>query len=104
MKITARIDPKDIQGLTDEIKQDFTDQLNKLARDVYREIKLQTPVRTGELQRNWTLAGVFRELEGDVSIFNHTHYVNYVNYGTTTQAGQYFVEQATMRVLGAVPK
>lgn len=47
-----------------------------------REVKLRTPVLSGDLQGSWTLEGISKD--GDVlhcHFYNPVHYASYVEYG-----------------------
>ncbi len=52
------------------------------------EIRLLTPVRTGDLQRGWMLEA----MTGD--IINLVHYTPFVEFGTVKMAGSFMVLQS----------
>ena len=57
------------------------------------QIKSFTPVRTGDLQRGFTIESV----SGD--IINAVHYAGFVEYGTVKMAGRFMVHHAAPAIL-----
>ncbi len=66
-----------------------------LAADIFEDLKLFSPVRTGKLRSSYTIAANARSIE----ISNDCGYCQYVNNGTVYQAGQHFVERAIVDAL-----
>ena len=55
-----------------------------LAQRLLEEVKKRTPVKTGELRRNWTI-GIRQEGNNyEIELINETGYASYVEYGHRT--------------------
>lgn len=71
----------------DRFMRDF---LLEMAFRAERKIKKRTPVKTGNLQRNWRVGNVERHGNAYVvEIYNNTDYASYVEYGHRQEVGRY---------------
>lgn len=60
------------------------------AEDVLKELKINTPKRTGKLANSYSI----EKQDEDILIKNDAGYCQYVNYGTSKQQGQHFIEKS----------
>lgn len=104
MIIEAKINPKDIAHLFDDVEDDYLKLMNKLVDEIVIELKKATPVDTGYAASRWSRDDIFKTLQDVVEIENDAEYINRLNDGYSQQAPAYFVEQTVFRLTGTLPK
>lgn len=66
------------------------DCARELAARLLREVKKRTPVKTGNLRRNWHTTSIIKHgFTFTILVINQTEYAIYVEYGHRQQAGRY---------------
>lgn len=77
-------------GRQENIDRFYTECAGELALGLLRRLKLNSPVKTGELRRNWQIKDIVKNGNTySVTIENPTPYASYVNYGHRQTPGQY---------------
>ena len=96
----GRVDCSDLVRFRDSLvklkdgQEKFTeDMVKKLAARLLRNVKQKTPVKTGNLRRNWQVGKVIKKgNEYSVEIYNQTEYAEFVEYGHRKQGGKGWVQ------------
>lgn len=71
--------------------------LDQAANAVVTEVKMRTPIRTGQLAKGWRKANMkVSSTEASVDIVNNVEYAPFVEYGHRTRGGSGFVEGHNM--------
>lgn len=63
---------------------------DNFAKDIMTELKINTPKRTGKLANSYSI----EKQEDELLIKNDAGYCKFVNYGTSKQQGQHFIEKS----------
>lgn len=83
-----KMDNKGIDSYTEALKKRVKYINETLANEIKNELQLYSPKRTGKLASSYKLIN----LDNAVQIINDCGYCKYVNYGTSFQSGQHFIE------------
>lgn len=81
-----------LKGMEDDLPDMHEAVLKRLAGELMRSLKKNTPVDTGTLRRNWSLDTVEYETDkkgGRALVSNNTEYAEYVEYGHRQEVGKY---------------
>lgn len=62
--------------------KNVTQTLNKAGKQLFREVKKNTPVDTGRLRRSWKLE---KKDDNTIIVYNNTEYALHVEYGHRTR-------------------
>lgn len=97
-------------GKQENIDKLYKECAFKLAQMLLRRLKLNSPVKSGELRRNWQITNIVKN-GGTycITALNPTPYASYVNYGHRTRLkkgwveGQFFLELSVAEVERAMP-
>jgi hypothetical protein len=90
---------QELQRIEQEIQQIADADLMFRAQYAVDNLRIVTPVDTGEARSGWALEKT-RELDNSVSavISNYVEHIVYLNQGHSKQAPSYFVEQVLSRI------
>lgn len=74
---------KKLNSLSDDLTKEIQRVINKYGAMLIRDVKLNTPVDSGELRRSW------QSKKGHLyySVYNNVHYGIYIEFGHRTRGG-----------------
>lgn len=74
----------------DELKNEVKKSVKNVGEIYKRNAEINTPVKTGDLRRNWQLKGpYFSNTDILVEVRNNKYYASFVEYGHRQKVGQY---------------
>lgn len=77
-------------GQQENIDRLYMECAGELAQRLLRELRLNSPVKTGELRRNWQVKDIVKNGNTySITVENPTPYASYVNYGHRQTPGRY---------------
>ncbi|MGL5745803.1 MAG: HK97-gp10 family putative phage morphogenesis protein [Cetobacterium sp.] len=79
-----------LKRISREMREENEKMLKRAGLIAVKNIKLVTPVDTGELRQN--NKSVVTDTN-EVSVFNNTPYAGHVEWGTKKQAGQFYIKR-----------
>ena len=89
-----------VQAIESQYPAEFREMVIKLARELQKEVKEKTPVKTGHLKNEWHVGSIEqRGNEYYIEVYNNVEYVEPVEYGHRTRGGKGFVKGAQMMEL-----
>lgn len=81
-----------LKGVEDDLPEMHEAILKRLAGELMRSLKKNTPVDTGTLRRNWSMDTIEYRVDqkgGTALVSNNTEYAEYVEYGHRQEVGKY---------------
>lgn len=85
------------QAIESQYPAEFREMVLKLAGKLLKNVKDNTPVKTGHLRREWHVGSIKqRGSEYYIEVYNNVEYVEPVEYGHRTRGGKGFVKGAHM--------
>lgn len=79
------------QQAINDLKKTGESEVNNLIRDIAKDLRIETPKRSGRASRSWLTHG-YRLGDTDVIIENKVPYIERLNEGHSKQAPAGFVE------------
>lgn len=89
----------EIKRIEQEVQSIANDSIEERIKYGTRQLKLVTPVDTGEARSGWEFR-INRTTGGyyDGTILNNVEHIVYLNDGHSSQAPQYFIEQVLSKI------
>lgn len=120
MGASFKIDDADFQAWADRVKKKATaakvrpfieKSLERVGEQALRQLKTDTPSRTGKLRRSWESKGSSYGAGGwQVTLANHTTYAYFVENGHRTKGGsgwvpgRFFMKSSTETIKRQLPQ
>lgn len=88
------------QAIESQYPAEFREMVIKVANELWKKVKEETPVKTGNLRGEWHVGSIEqRGSEYYIEVYNNVEYAEPVEYGHRTRGGKGFVKGAHMMEL-----